>query len=351
MGSEEVFRCKYCGAPLEVSPETIVAICNYCGRENWIKGSGRVLIARPASENEALEKARRLVGESFRNTVKTPLQVFIPYYVATAIADADYEAKTIVTVERCVSKKKKDGTTVEECYTRDIPVYVKGYLEGFSNKYSVPARKGIGGKTVEALGRYLLRSNIQLVELASFEFEREKASYRNILAVELDKNDVSELILDQHLDELRRKVIEEIKEEARAKASIHGSPVSVSIVWKRITPLNIRIEVSDPILTPAYYVRYGEQGEYKILLSGFDLKELVVEKPVSRMERVLWGVAAAMSSGLAGGAVARLLMSQAVTQGLFIVLLSAIIIVAGGGYGAYYSIRKMFRPVGVSIKV
>jgi len=350
MGSEGVFRCKYCGAPLEVSPETIVAICNYCGRENWIKGSGRVLIVRPASENEALEKARRLVGESFRNTVKTPLQVFIPYYVATAIADADYEAKTMVTVERCVSKRK-GNTTVRECYTRVIPVYVKGYLAGFGNRYSVPARKGVGGKTVEALGKYLLRSEIQLVELASFKFEREKASYRNILAVELDKSDVNELILDQHLDELRKRVIEEIRREARVKASIHGSPVSVSIVWKRITPLNIRIEVSDPILTPAYYVRYGEQGEYKILLSGFDLRELVIEKPVSRIERALWGIAATMSSGLAGGIAARLLMSQTVHQGSFIALSLAIAIMAGGGYGAYYSIRKMFRPVGVSIKV
>ncbi|MDK2383629.1 MAG: hypothetical protein QI199_02315, partial [Candidatus Korarchaeota archaeon] len=37
--SEPAYRCERCSAPLEVSPETIVAICPYCGYPNHISGT------------------------------------------------------------------------------------------------------------------------------------------------------------------------------------------------------------------------------------------------------------------------------------------------------------------------
>lgn len=36
---EFTFRCERCGAPLEVSPETIIAVCPYCGYPNHISGN------------------------------------------------------------------------------------------------------------------------------------------------------------------------------------------------------------------------------------------------------------------------------------------------------------------------
>jgi len=47
-------RCGNCGAPLRMSPETIVAICSYCGSPNWVRETARrelpVARSRPCEE-------------------------------------------------------------------------------------------------------------------------------------------------------------------------------------------------------------------------------------------------------------------------------------------------------------
>ncbi|RLE68808.1 MAG: hypothetical protein DRJ43_04925, partial [Thermoprotei archaeon] len=65
---EAVYRCARCGAPLPVTPETIVSICEYCGYPNPIQGvvsEDDVYVLPAISQDSALREFWRIVKSDF----------------------------------------------------------------------------------------------------------------------------------------------------------------------------------------------------------------------------------------------------------------------------------------------
>jgi len=337
--SSSGFRCSNCGAPLEISPETIVAICSYCGYPNWVRGDLKsdIYIVKSVDEEEAVKIAKRYIGLS---SINRPLILFIPFYIAEASADADYEALTRITVQRCTTDSK--GRT--HCTSRSIRVHVDGVLKGYHNRYPTVARKGVRGKTIETLSKYILSSGIKTMKLSEMNIDRSKS--RAILMIDLSHDDTRDLVLDKHLDSLRKTVEDRIRSEARSKALVHGTPISVSILWKKITPRNIDIDISPPILVPLY-IFTDEENRYKVVLTGWDLKPLIIEKPVSLIYRALWLSLGVLTAGSMGGLVG-LIIPFATTP---IPLAIAVMLIVFGGIVSWYSAKKALRPVRVIVKV
>jgi len=335
--SATAFRCSNCGAPLEVSPETIVAVCSYCGYPNWIREDlkSEIYIVRSAREEDAAAAARKYLGGSY--TYRS-LQLYIPLYIVDARADADYEALTLVRVRKC----ERDRRGEERCTTRSFRIHVSGYLSGYRGRYPVIARKGVRGKTVEALAKHLLSSGVAPSRLEEMKLDRVTA--RSILVVDLSRDEARDAILDRHLNSLRRAVESEIRSRAAAKASIHGVPVSVVVLWKRVTPTNVAVDVSPPILAPLY-IFTDESNRYKAVLAGWDLKPLIVEKPVGLAYRALWMALGTLSAGIFGG-----LAGAALQPGGPSIVLSTALLILGGA-ASWYSAKKALRPVRVVVKV
>lgn len=336
LSSDSGFRCGRCGAPLEVSPETIVSICSYCGYPNWIREDLKsdIYIVENVVEEEAVKAARRYVGIS---SIDRPLTLFIPFYIVEAKADADYEALVRVTVQKCV----RDSRGRTRCMSESVRVSVGGVLRGFHRRYPIAARKGVRGKTVEILSKYISSSSLRSIKLSEANLDKSKS--RSILMIDLSRDDVRDLALDKHLDALRKKVEDEITREAKVKASIHGTPVSANILRRRITPRNIDVIISTPVLIPLY-IFADEEGKYKVVLSGWDLKPLILEKPVSFIYRAAWFSAGVLVSGFAGGVVGFTSFYE------FNPVLSLIAMVLGG-VGSWYSVKKALRPVRVVVEV
>ena len=57
-GAVESLKCSQCGAPLEVTPDSVVAVCRYCGRPNFFLGNPAEVLAVPTlSSSEIVKKA------------------------------------------------------------------------------------------------------------------------------------------------------------------------------------------------------------------------------------------------------------------------------------------------------
>jgi hypothetical protein len=65
--------------------------------------------------------------------------------------------------------------------------------------------------------------------------------------------------------------------------------VGSSITWLRLTPVDVKSSVTDPIAVPLYYAVYrSNEGFYRVYLSGWDGEVILMEKPAGRLERGLW---------------------------------------------------------------
>jgi len=136
VSSATIFRCRNCGAPLDVSPETIVAICSYCGYANWIREDLKedILIVESLKDNEILGKARDRIetDKDLRSIAKyisvlRPYLVCIPFYFVDVKAEADYSGTVNVRVRKCTGSGKK-----RRCWITTYTVHVDGHYGPFS---------------------------------------------------------------------------------------------------------------------------------------------------------------------------------------------------------------------------
>jgi len=347
VSSETIFRCRNCGAPLDVSPETIVAICNYCGYANWIKEDLKenILIVESLKDHEILGKVRNRIetDKDLRSIAKyisigRPYIVYIPFYFVDVKAEADYSGVVNVRVRKCTGSGKE-----RKCWTTTYIVHVDGSYGPFSASYPIICRRGVKAFSANALGAYYLRNPVKPKYISEINFEAKTA--RRILAVEIDRKTAMDIALDDHLDTLRDRVTKEIKREAESKVRWRGTVVGPTIIRKKITPKNIRIRSSSIIMLPLYIVPYSyRRGVYRLFLSGWDGETIVAEEPMKLSNRILWGSGGALIAGLLGG--------TAIT--LFKTMELAGIIIGGialaiGGYSSWYSFKMATRPVRVEI--
>lgn len=333
----ELYRCSNCGAPLDTTPDTIAVVCSYCGHLNWVRGDLReeVLIASPIDEEKALEKlvdfaSRRGLGGVFRKANLTRATfIAVPFYFINASAEARYSGRVDVQVKRC--RRYRDR---ERCWIDTRSVYVEGVYGPYASTVPVVARRGSDVASVKALASRYIGSRVEVVPLSRAELNR--SMWGGVLSIEMDRGMAMDIALDTHLDRLREIVEEHMRREAeRRVASRGGFVVGSRAVWRRITPVNVKITSSKPTLLPMYIAsyRYGD-GVYRAVLSGWDGEVVVLERPVKRLERILWWFAAAVVSGILGGA----------GLALFGIPAGAVLIIPGFAV-SWYSMKRALSPV------
>lgn len=333
------FRCSNCGAPLDVSPETIAAVCSYCGYLNWVREDLReeILVVKPLSEREVIKKvedfgSRRRLGGALKEVNLSKLMlVLVPFYFVDVSAEADYSAKVVVHVRKCRRERNQ-----ERCWTETRSVFVKGVYGPYVGVVPVVGRRGSEVLSVKALAKRYPVNRVEAVPMGNIQLD--KSVWRNILSIEVDKKTAMDIALDDHLDKLREIVVEVIKREAEGRIRMRGEAVVGStILWKRITPVNVKASVSKPILLPMYMAsyRYGDDV-YRVVLCGWDGEVIVFEKPMGRMERIAWGSLASVASGVVGGVSGAMLkVNPIVSLGLLII----------GGFISWFCIRKALSPI------
>ncbi|MCC6046025.1 MAG: hypothetical protein LM572_04525 [Ignisphaera sp.] len=339
--SSEAFRCVNCGAPLDVSPDTIAVVCNYCGYLNWVRADLKeeVLVVKPLDERELLKRLqefasrKRLADVLKEENIVSKTFVAVPYYFVDVAAEADYSGKVSVQVRKC--RREKDRET---CWTESRSVFVKGVYGPYENRIPVIARRGTEAVSVKALVSKYMGGKAEALPIESVGLS--KSFWRGVLSIEVDKKVAMDIALNIHLNKLREVVTSEIKREAERTARRWGETVVGStIIWKRITPKNIRATTSKPVLLPMYIASYRYGNElYRAILCGWDGDVIVLEKPVKACERALWTALAALSAGILGGV--GIATVKAYIGFLLIIL---------GFAASWYCMRKALAPVKAKI--
>ena len=344
----EGYRCRVCSAPLPITADTIAIGCPYCGALNIIKHDliRSLYLVEPVSEEAVLskleERAKRgsSPGVFTRSNLAWLDKVLVPLYIVDVDASLNYDAVVKVYIRKCRRREKR-----EECWTETKTVRVSGVYKPGPRSYPVIARRGVRVYSAKALAyAYLTRRPIAKPLSGS---DRESRVWRNLLAVELDGKTAITLAIDEYLDDARDKAKSWIKREAEMKASAWGgSVVGSSIAWLRLTPVDVKSSVTDPIAVPLYYAVYrSNEGFYRVYLSGWDGEVILMEKPAGRLERGLWLVGGIIASGVIG-AVASTLPVYWGSNGLIYSLLA----IAIGAYTSYYTTRRAITPLKTVVK-
>jgi len=341
------YRCRYCGAPLQVGPDTVVAVCPYCGRSNWIRGEpGELLAARAPGSPEEVEEAFRRLAERdpdlrrVSHVLARAEAVFIPFYEGRGLARSSYEARGRLVVT--ITRRRGDKTVTE---TRMVPFHVSGLYEAEFETLLV-ARRSPGEEAVQLLARHYQRTRPRLVPLEE-AVPGWRRGFHAALAADRDPGEARAWVVDDTCDRVRERVRGVIR--GRARATYHGPGVVTGVVveWERIPCAIEGLAVRGPLFLPlvkAYYV--AEERIYRAYFAGWDMAPLVREEPFTAAQRAALTVLGGLASGLlgSGGAAAAAMITGA--EGLVIGLIGAAVGAAAGYVLALAALRPARREAG-----
>lgn len=265
--SVQIYRCINCGGALDITPETIVAVCEYCGYPNWINESAKtgIMIVPSKSRDDIINAFFNRVNHDFDlSHIKNEISVkdiqgfYVPYWIVNISVSAHYEGY------------KTEITTGPKGQIQTRRVHVSGNIT-FSKTYGLLARRAVEDLAVENLAQHYVESNV----------ENE---------IELDQVDWSKVklkVLSGEYDE--RTAIIEAKErafnEAKKKAQSNVSELT------RFTCITQVISQSKPklILLPYWILTYSYKNSiFRFVASGWDAKPLETSEPVLIYRRLLY---------------------------------------------------------------
>ena len=369
-GEEQVavtaYRCPRCGAPLPVTPETVVAVCPACGYPVWFdeRARGEVLVA-PAerasltamlrSVEERMPRLRRLRPSS--RLVAAELY-YAPFYEAGVRVSASYQARTRVTLEKeeCRTETVYDPETgeageEEECETEHetVEVEVGGSFKDERSLLLV-ARRAVYDPVLAALPAHVAAKRPGFKRLGEVDWGSIRGE---VLASEITSWDALAEARDLACEEAREQAERRIREEAasRAEASLGGgwTAETVEVLWKRI-PCRAENRGLSPLeLIP--YARYAYRykgGVYNVYLAAWSGEPIQVESPVTggqRASRIMLGALASSVLGGVGGGLALSGMGQeALLAGAALTALGAVASYRAAGRATAVRRVETLRP-------
>ena len=301
-------RCQRCGAPLEITPETIVAVCSYCGYPNWTSQAYVYPIELvPSNPSKAREYFKhyletdpdmRKLAKDVR--LKSTELVYIPLYAAGVHAESRYYgvADVVLTRTRIVKRGKE---TEVETETMTTTVEVSGSLE---KDYDLPiiARRNVERSYTEPLAQYYMDKRPQSIPISQVNWEDVKGT---VLASEIPSNDALTIARDEACDRLYKEVSEKMSDEAREKAMAqHPGWMASKVIWreKRIPCKAANRYLSPILLVPSIIAIYTYKGGlYKAVFAGWDGEKVYSEEPLTPAQRALYLTGEVLASGILGG--------------------------------------------------
>ncbi len=301
------YRCTRCSAPLEVTPETIIAVCSFCGTPNVVAGEippeelKDIVIVPSLDENtimqKAVERTRKdpdLSGLVNKIDFQRPMGVYVPFYFVNVKIRVDYRVKArvryrvteIVHGQRVAAAKSKvvefeDSIVID----RRVPVL---------------ARRNVSGYSIRALVQHYLEKPAPGKPLWEFEWKRSEAV--KVLSAEFLRYKALGIVLDMVFEEAREKTLEDAKAKAREKAGV-SDIAGIDLIEGSFTYRIIDKSVSGLTLIPYWMVPYTySNGVYRYFMSGWDGEVIVAEEPVTAKHRLMYLLASIGGPGILGSA-------------------------------------------------
>ncbi|MGC8986700.1 MAG: hypothetical protein ACP5GL_02690 [Infirmifilum sp.] len=267
----ESLSCKRCGAPLSVDPESLIAVCDYCGYPNIIGGDF-------SSEHVSIipSKTREVVENKFIEVVKKDPQLSKIEDIEVLEISGAYFPAWYTTIRANV-RASWYTTVIEERNNRVITRRVLQHEERtISRKIFLPARRRIPSEPVlNALASYTVKKAESISPTREdFDWEKIKLEF---LGVEIGRQEALRILTDKFIDSLR----EEYKSRGEQLDFF-----SASIV-----------KVEEPVLlyVPVWTISYtAHDSVYLAVFDGYDLTCLYRSEPLTSLERI-----AGFSLGLA----------------------------------------------------
>ncbi|WP_297520111.1 hypothetical protein [Thermococcus sp.] len=299
------FRCERCGAPLEVSPETIVAVCPYCGYPNHISGALKTENVRivPTLNKNAIAQAfwRRVERDFDLKRMKNLIELvdveghYAPYWAGTVHVEGDVEYT--VEEEECTSYTDSQGETRQECHTVE-----RHYHEHVDRNLRLmgSARRQVQSFGVDDVIRHYRESppdSKRLLDLDEDEWGKIKLE---ILNTEMDENQAKLMMREDAVDVIRR--------EFSSKSD-------------RIDYFDVAADEPEGVsllLLPMWTVYYKvENSIFHVVFAGWDGKDVAATEPMPIWRRAQYltgavmgtiiGAVGAAYGGAAGASLAALL--------------------------------------------
>jgi hypothetical protein len=265
--STQVYRCINCGGALDVTPETIVAVCEYCGYPNWINESAKtgIMIVPSKSRDDILNAFFNRVNHDFDlSHIKNEISVkdiqgfYVPYWIVYINVNAHYEGY------------KTEITTGPRGQIQTRKVHVSGNIT-FSKTYGILARRAVEDLAVENLSQHYIESNVKNeIELGQIDWSKVKLK---VLSGEYDEKTA--------IVEAKERAFNEAKKKAQSNVS----------ELTRFTCITQIANQSKPklILLPYWLLTYSYKDSiFRFVASGWDAKPLETSEPVLIYRRLLY---------------------------------------------------------------
>jgi hypothetical protein len=286
---EEV-RCRFCGAPLEVTPDSVVAVCRYCGRPNFLLGDPEEVLAVPTLSSseivkKAVERTKKDLNLRWRMSAinfTSPDLFYLPFYFVSGKLNASYRATVAVTY--------KTGSQPREART----VSVSGRVS-LSEVAPVLARRATWGLSADALAKHFLDAAPEPKPLTDVAAQ----SPGKFLAAEI----TPERAKAKAARSLVSKLLARVEEDAKAKAreAVRASSATAVVLDKTVDYEVVQLEASRLTYLPLWVLTYLYNGShYHYYAAGWDGKVLA-EEPVFAEHRAASLLGAVAAGGALGG--------------------------------------------------
>jgi len=320
----ESLKCSQCGAPLEVTPDSVVAVCRYCGRPNFLLGDAAEVLAVPTLSSsevvkKAVERTKKDLNLRWRMSAinfTSPDLYYLPFYFVSGKLNASYRATVAVTY--------KIGSQPREAKT----VHVSGKVS-LSKVVPVLARRAPWGLSADALAKHFFDTAPEPKPLTDVAAQGAGA----FLAAEITPERAKAKAVRSLVSSLLTRVEEDAK--AKAREAVRASSATAVVLDKTVDYEVVRLEASGLTYLPLWVMTYLYNGShYHYYAAGWDGKVVLAEEPVFAENRA----ASLLGAVAAGGALGGLGVAHLPTD-----FLTGIMTLVGGAVLSYLAAGGLLR--------
>ncbi len=294
---------------MDVSPETIVAVCPYCGYPNHLSGNLKtedIYIVPSLDKNAIAQAFWKMVEKDFDlKRMKGELEIvdiegkYAPYWAGRVHVEG--KVRYMVREEECESYTDSEGNTETRCHTVE-----RHYTERVNETLRLmgSARRQVGEFGVRDMVKHYSKTNPagkRLLDLGEGEWERVKLE---ILNTEMDEVQAKLMMHEDAIDVIRNRF--DAKSDKIEEFDVRADE-----------PEGLRL-----LLLPMWTVYYKHENSiFHAVFAGWDGKRVASVEPMPVWRRIqylsgaVFGllIGAAMGMGGSGWAFIGLILGSAIS--------------------------------------